>query len=127
MRKQFAQVYYAKKTRVGKDICDSRGEARRYEDLILCEKAGKISDLKFHPKFEFWVQGELICTWTADFQYRLPNVTLPVVEDFKGGTITPEHKIKSRLFQVLYKGVYHYLESGPRARKAGSRRKRRRA
>lgn len=125
--KQFAQVFFAKKTTVDGHKFHSKGEAKRYSELILCARAGKLSNLILQPKFDLVVLGEKITTYIGDFQYNLPNVTLPVVEDFKGGLLTPEYRIKAKLFQVLFKGQYHFVETGKSARKNRGGRKRRRA
>jgi len=58
-------------------------EAGRYQELLLLEKAGEISHLKRQVNFPISVEGELICTYRADFTYRDKDGN-DVVEDTKG-------------------------------------------
>lgn len=116
-KNQFARVFYAKKTKVDGVTFDSRGEARRYGELKLMQRAGRIKNLSTHPCFDLMIKGVLICRYEGDFAYNIPGYEKMVVEDYKGGIITQEYKIKSKLFKVLYGDRYHFLESGKKARK----------
>lgn len=66
----------------------SIGEANRYRDLKLLERAGEIKDLKRQPKFQIIKPFEHSgikyrgAKYTADFQYTENGKT--VVEEFKG-------------------------------------------
>lgn len=67
---------------------DSRKEARRYQELKLLERAGKITDLKCQVKFELipaqYEDGKCIeraATYYADFVYTEGRQL--VVEDVK--------------------------------------------
>lgn len=77
----------------------SRKEARRYGDLKLMERIGEIHDLRLQPRFPLRVNGKLICTYVADFQYTTKS-GLRIVEDAKGYR-TREYIHKSRLFEAL--------------------------
>lgn len=88
---------------------DSIAEGRRYKELKLLEKAGKISDLELQPKFELQekytnAKGEHVraITYKADFCY-IENEKI-IVEDVKG-VITKEFAIKKKLFEYKYKDV----------------------
>ena len=80
---------------------DSQAEARRYQELRLLHQAGEIEELLVHPKFKLVVNGVLICTYTADFQYRENGEK--VVEDVKSKpTITYSYKLKKKLMKAVY-------------------------
>jgi len=61
----------------------SQKEGRRYLELRLLEKAGEISHLKRQVNFPISIDGQLICTYRADFTYRTLEGD-DVVEDTKG-------------------------------------------
>lgn len=85
---------------------DSRKEAKRYEELVLLERAGKVSNLETQVKFELIpsqrIDGKVVeraVTYKADFVY-LENGK-KVVEDTKGFK-TPEYIIKRKLMLYVH-------------------------
>lgn len=120
------QKYHNKKVTVNGIAFDSRKEARRYTELCLAVRAGKISDLKTQveyelipaqyeeiPTGEIYLRGEKkgelkkkrVCVekavkYVADFVYTVHGKT--VVEDTKGMR-TKDYIIKRKL--MLY--VHH--------------------
>jgi len=87
---------------------DSRKEARRYDELMILLRAGKIRDLKLQPQFtlqESYItpEGERVRStrYQADFFYERPTEPdingqvywMPVVEDVKSSAT------KTRLYQ----------------------------
>jgi len=76
---------------------DSKAEHRRWQQLVLLEKAGAISDLLVHPQYTLVVNGLTICRYTADFRYT--DRGKEVVEDVKG-RLTQIYGIKKRLMQA---------------------------
>ena len=99
----------------------SQKEARRYDELLLLLRAGKIRDLKLQPQFTLQESyltptGERVraIIYTADFSYEelkdgpmLGPVRVPcwerVIEDVKSkGTRTDKYKIKRKM--MLEKG-----------------------
>lgn len=89
---------------------DSKGEARRYQELKLLEKAGEISDLELQPKFELQptfrknnVTHRSI-NYIADFKYKdkMGNI---IVEDFKGKK-TQVFRIKEKMFEYVYPDLH---------------------
>ena len=93
--------YGAKKVTVNGITFDSRKEAKRYAELDLLERAGKISGLELQVKFELIpsqrVDGKVVeraCHYVADFVYEENGAK--VVEDVKGFK-TPEYIIKRKL------------------------------
>lgn len=97
--------YRAQKTKIDNITFDSKGEAKRYAELRLLDRAGVISDLQCQPRFElqpgFRRNGRAVraMVYTADFQYQDgPHV---VVEDFKGRETT-DFKMRERLFLARF-------------------------
>lgn len=103
---------------------DSRKEARRYQELKLLEKAGKISNLEMQVPFELipaqyeecdevYTKGprkgerkvgaciEKAVTYRADFVYKDKNGNT-VVEDTKG-VKTKDYVIKRKLMLYVHK------------------------
>lgn len=69
---------------------DSKKEARRYGELKLLARAGKIKDLELQPKFELIptirTETETLerVSYYADFRYYDMTKNCEVVEDVKG-------------------------------------------
>lgn len=75
---------------------DSRMEYRRWRQLKLLEKAGKISNLQRQVKFQIIPKqpGERAACYVADFTYTESGAY--IVEDCKGKR-TPEYVLKRKL------------------------------
>ena len=83
-------------------VFDSLAEARRYQELVLVERAGDIADLEVHPKYKIVVNQKLICTYSADFRYRmLSGDGRHITEDVKG-VKTAVYQLKKRLMLACY-------------------------
>lgn len=79
----------------------SKKEARRYGELTLLERAGRITDLKVHPSFPLDVNGYPVCRYVGDFSYTENGER--VVEDVKS-PITRKHplyRVKNKLFRAV--------------------------
>lgn len=99
-----------KSVRVSDKTFDSKKEARRYEELLLMERAGLISDLRCQVRFEL-VRGvkfasekrkkPSICYW-ADFTYMRDGDY--VVEDVKSDITRKEgvYRIKKHLMMYIH-------------------------
>ena len=109
---------------------DSKAELRRYGELKLLERAGKIRTLRAHPRYDLLVTSyehrhhphaltEKVGTYSPDFEYTAINPggdTARVIEDVKpcrtvknrnGATtkkaiITPDAALRIKLFEALY-------------------------
>ena len=109
--------YRNKKIKVGEKVYDSKKEMRRYQQLLLLEKNGEISDLQMQVKYvlipaqysktELTKNGkfkclERECVYIADFTYKDQDGQL-VVEDVKSKITrqNPTYIIKRKL--MLYK------------------------
>ena len=101
-----ANKYHAVKTIVDGITFDSKREAQRYEELRLLEKAGEISELIVHPRYELEKADRMMClraiNYIGDFQYREDNHL--VCEDVKG-VQTAVFKMKANLFHRYYKDI----------------------
>lgn len=106
-------VYYNKKkynnkiTEVNGIKFHSAKEAKRYQELLLLEKAGAIQELKLQEKFELIPSqrgdnGKVIeraCSYVADFCYKENGEY--IVEDTKGFR-TKEYIIKRKLMLKIH-------------------------
>lgn len=77
----------------------SKGEHRRYRELLLMVKAKEIRDLTLQPKFPIILEGTKICTVIGDFEYIEGNQW--VIEDYKGFD-TPLSRLKRKLVKAFY-------------------------
>ena len=101
--------YGAIKTKLDGYTFDSKAEARRYGELRLLNKAGKIMGLNVHPVYVlqecFKQDGKTIrpITYEADFSYFEQDKGEPVLiaEDVKG-VQTEVFKIKRKMFLFKY-------------------------
>lgn len=100
--------YRAKPTFVGGMRFASKAEARRYGELKLLEKAGKIDSLRCQVPHDLCVGGadgyrRPIGKYIADFVYfdRTVKPWRNVVEDVKGFR-TPLYRWKKKHFEAQY-------------------------
>lgn len=97
--------YNNKKVIVEDYIFDSIQESRRYKELKLLERAGKIQNLELQPHFllqdSFRKNGKTFrkIEYIADFKYIENGKT--IVEDVKG-IQTEVFKIKHKIFEKIY-------------------------
>ena len=97
--------YRNKKVIVDDYIFDSIQESKRYKELKILLRAGKISDLELQPHFllqdKFKKNGKTYrkIEYIADFKYIENGKT--IVEDVKG-IQTDVFKLKHKIFEKLY-------------------------
>lgn len=91
--------YRAKPTVIDGIRFPSKAEANRWTQLRLLQMAGAISNLKRQVRFPLHVNGELVCTYIADFTYQQDGKE--VVED-KKGCVTKEYALKRKLFAAIH-------------------------
>ena len=97
--------YGAVKVTVDSIKFDSKKEAKRYQELKMLERAGKIQDLELQPSFilqdRFTYEGKTIraITYVADFKYRVGDDI--IIEDAKGFK-TEVFNIKAKIFKSKY-------------------------
>lgn len=95
--------YHAAKTVVDGITFDSKREAKRYQELKLMERAGKIRGLRRQVRFEllpaFDAGGKHYrpTSYVADFVYTDAKSGKEVVEDCKGYR-TDTYRLKAKMF-----------------------------
>lgn len=92
--------YRAIKTTVDNIVFDSKREAKRYGELKLLFRAGRIRNLEIQPEFDFILEGEKIFTYRADFVYFEDQKR--IIEDCKGFR-TPVYRLKKKLIEAQLK------------------------
>lgn len=90
---------------------DSGREARRYQELLLLQKAGQIEDLETQPvyilapsvKFDGERRAKPALRYKADFRYRELPAGNTVVEDVKSvATMTQPYRIRRHLMLSVH-------------------------
>lgn len=92
--------YHAIPTEVDGVRFSSKAEARRYQDLLLLQRAGEISNLELQPKYRLHVNGWKIGEYRGDFRYRTKAGEV-VTEDVKG-VKTPMYRWKKKHVMAEY-------------------------
>lgn len=80
-------------------IFDSQAEYRRWCELKLLQRAGRIRNLERQVRFSFDLNGVHICDYIADFSYFDNDER--VIEDRKG-VETDVFKIKAKMMLAFY-------------------------
>lgn len=98
--------YHNTKVTINGETFDSKKEAARWQELLLLQRAGKISHLNRQVTYELipsqYIDGKCVeraVKYVADFVYK-ENGQL-VVEDTKGMK-TPEYVIKRKMLLFTY-------------------------
>lgn len=80
---------------------DSQAEARRFDQLVLEQRAGRIVELAVQPAFDIIVAGEKIATYFADFSYWKDGAR--TIEDVKSpATRTAAFRLKKKAVEAQY-------------------------
>lgn len=102
--------YKAIKTTINGITFDSKLESKRYLELLMMEKSGRIEKLELQPSFllqpSFKKNGKTYrkIEYVADFKYYDPKKGKWVIEDTKGFE-TDSFKIKKKMFEYKYKDL----------------------
>lgn len=85
---------------------DSQGEANRYGELVLLERAGEIRGLSVHRQWGLYCPGvdgvnKKVAFYESDFDYVYVATEQLVVEDFKGFR-TALYALKKRWMKEQY-------------------------
>jgi hypothetical protein len=99
--------YFNKKTKGS----DSKIEVKRYNELLLLEKAGLIRNIQKQPQFilqeGFRYKGEACrnIKYTADFQYFCNEKQKTIIEELKSSYTAKlaDYRIRVRLFKYQIK------------------------
>lgn len=94
-----ANKYRAVKKMVDGYTFASTGEARRYAELAMLQKAGRIKDLTLQYRFPIRINNVTVCDYIADFVYEEDGRV--VVEDYKGFR-TPLYALKRKLMEAVH-------------------------
>ena len=83
----------------------SQAEFKRWAELKLQERAGLLDNLRCSVKYPLEVNGQLICSYIADFVYDVDGRR--VVEDVKPASTGDEgqhriFKLKAKLMQAIH-------------------------
>jgi hypothetical protein len=92
---------------------DSLKEARRYAELKLLERGGKIHNLQLQPSYPVAIGGLPYCTYTADFSYFCDQRRHLVVEDVKstGTAKDAAYRLRKKAAQLFHKiTVYEVVQ-----------------
>ena len=105
--------YRNKKITVDGITFDSKKELSRYNELILMQRAGIISDLQRQVRFEIVPKSktERASYYVADFVYTKPDGK-KIIEDVKSEITKrlPVYILKRKLVKHIYKD-YEFIES----------------
>ncbi len=93
--------YGAIKTTIDGVEFHSRREAKRYQELKILQRAGKITDLLLQPSYDLIVQGVKVCRYIGDFWYKDLMTGVSTLEDCKG-VRTPIFRLKAKLLKACY-------------------------
>jgi hypothetical protein len=77
----------------------SKAEGRRWQELKLMHRTGRITNLVHQPEFALSVNGVPICRYRADAEY-IDADGQRVIEDTKG-VVTPLFRIKRALMSAV--------------------------
>ena len=104
----FHSKYHSKKITINGITYDSRKEANRHQEVLLLQRAGRISNLETQVKYELLpsqrIDGKVVersVTYIADFVYEQDGKT--VVEDTKGFK-TKDYILKRKLM-LYFRGI----------------------
>lgn len=90
--------YRNKKVRADGYTFDSKAEHKRYEQLVLLERAKLITELGIHVRFPIVVNGQKVCVYESDFVY-FDAGGKQIVEDVKG-VRTALYQLKKKLMRA---------------------------
>ena len=86
----------------------SSAEGERYRQLAAMEKSGEIDSLELQPAFPIRIHNTLVCTYRADFRYRvideLGRELRWCIEDVKG-YFTEVYVLKRKMAEA-----YHHIK-----------------
>ena len=101
-KKSGGSKYKNKKSTYNGIQFDSKKEMNRYANLLLLEKANKISNLQLQVIYKIIINGFHVCTYIADFVYCDSDRGI-VVEDVKSEhtRTLPVFRIKKKLMKAV--------------------------
>lgn len=84
---------------------DSKKELKRYKELRLLLKAGKIGFLARQVEYPLMIEGEKAASYIADFQYTDSETGETIVEDVKSDITRklPVYRLKKKMMLLQHK------------------------
>lgn len=105
-RKQTGNKYGARKVELDGYTFDSKREAAVYSETVLRVRAGEITHLEIHPRYNIIVNGVRIGFYKADLQWRELDGRLRVIDVKSPYTAKDKHfRRTKKLVEALYPGV----------------------
>lgn len=85
-------------------VFDSKGESTRYTQLRMLERAGQIRDIELQPSWDVTINGQKLCSYSADFSYFDIARNRPVIEDVKstGTAKDAAYKLRKRAAELQH-------------------------
>lgn len=93
--------YRNKKTTVDGIKFDSKREAQFYSSLKQLERAGHVYEVELQKPYALTVNGQLVCTYKADFAFYDAIQNRNRVVDVKG-VATKDFAIKKKLMRAVF-------------------------
>ncbi|RVL60383.1 MULTISPECIES: DUF1064 domain-containing protein [Sinorhizobium] len=93
--------YRNKKTTVDGIKFDSKREAQFYSSLKQLERAGQVYEVELQKPYALTVNGQLVCTYKADFAFYGAIQKRNRVVDVKG-VATKDFVIKKKLMRAVF-------------------------
>ena len=93
--------YRNKKTTVDGVKFDSKREAEFYSSLKQLERAGQVYEVELQKPYALTVNGQLVCTYKADFAFYDAIQKRNRVVDVKG-VATKDFVIKKKLMRAVF-------------------------
>ena len=101
--------FNARKVEIDGIKFDSQKEARRYQELLLLQKAGEVMRFDVHPRYTLWANAPeyqrlsvLIGHYSPDF-YVLYSSGEVVIEDVKSEpSKTTAYRLRKKIFEANY-------------------------
>ena len=101
IKKPAARSKYKNKKTEGDGITfHSKREADYYSELKLREAAGEVCEVQMQVPYKIVIDGQLICTYRADFVFYDMAAKKTRVIDVKG-FVTPIFRLKSKLMEAV--------------------------
>jgi hypothetical protein len=85
-------------------VFDSRKEMMRYAQLKTLQRAGRISDLTLQPSWLVQINGQKLCTYTADSSYFCHERNRAVIEEVKSSGTAKDaaYRLRRRAAELTY-------------------------
>lgn len=103
--------YGNRKTEANEVVFDSAKEANRYQELLILQKAGIVSEIELQPRFvlqDAYMDGPRLVRkleYVADFRVTYSDGSVEIEDVKSPATKTKTYLIKKKLFRKLYPDI----------------------